>query len=90
MDAIIFWFPAYRLSALLRFFTAVVSLGTAIAVVTRLLPKLFALPTVSELEVEVEKRKKAEKRLQVAREIAKFGVFDYLVYLMMQLQLFKS
>ncbi len=28
MDAIIFWWPAYRLSALLRFITAMVSMAT--------------------------------------------------------------
>lgn len=40
IDALIFWWPAYRLSALLRFLTAVVSFTTVIALI-RDLPKLL-------------------------------------------------
>ncbi|MEQ8909372.1 MAG: hypothetical protein RIC95_09280 [Vicingaceae bacterium] len=40
MDAIIFWWPAYRLSAFLRFLTAIVSLTTVFALI-RDLPKLL-------------------------------------------------
>jgi hypothetical protein len=42
MDAVIFWWPAYRLSALLRFFTAVVSLTTVFALIKDL-PKILSL-----------------------------------------------
>ncbi len=40
LDAIIFWWPAYRLSALIKFFTAIVSLATVFALI-RDLPKLL-------------------------------------------------
>ncbi|MCM4154934.1 hypothetical protein [Gramella sp. AN32] len=40
IDAIIFWWPAYRLSALIKFFTAIVSLATVFALI-RDLPKLL-------------------------------------------------
>jgi len=40
LDAIIFWWPAYRLSALIRFFTAIISFVTVLALV-RDLPKLL-------------------------------------------------
>ncbi len=44
MDAIIFWWPAYRLSAIIRFSTAIVSIGTLIALY-KLLPEAFSLKT---------------------------------------------
>lgn len=42
MDALIFWWPGYRISALLRFFTAVVSLITVFALI-RELPKALEI-----------------------------------------------
>lgn len=42
LDAIIFWWPAYRISALARFFTAIVSLLTVYALL-RDLPKALEL-----------------------------------------------
>lgn len=47
IDAVIFWWPAYRLSALLRFFTAIVSLATVFALI-RDLPKLLDLSRRNE------------------------------------------
>ncbi len=71
IDAIIFWWPAYRLSALLRLFTAVVSVITVFSLF-KLLPIVFGLRTQDELEVEIEERKKAEEetRLLVIRQEA--------------------
>ncbi|SNR30589.1 hypothetical protein SAMN04488009_1089 [Maribacter sedimenticola] len=40
LDAIIFWWPAYRLSALVRFLTAIISFATVFALI-RDLPKLL-------------------------------------------------
>ncbi|WP_281542589.1 hypothetical protein [Maribacter aestuarii] len=40
LDAIIFWWPAYRLSALLKFLTAIISFATVFALI-RDLPKLL-------------------------------------------------
>lgn len=44
IDAIIFWWPAYRLSALIKFLTAVVSIVTVFALI-RDLPKLLDITT---------------------------------------------
>ncbi|MEO7214765.1 HAMP domain-containing sensor histidine kinase [Mucilaginibacter sp.] len=62
VDAAIFWWPAYRLSALLRFITAVVSIFTVYALY-KVLPLVFNLRTVAELEAEIEKRRMVEDKL---------------------------
>ena len=59
IDAIIFWEPLYRLSALVRFITGVVSISTVYALY-KILPLVYNLRTRSQLEAEVEERKKAE------------------------------
>lgn len=63
MDAIIFWWPAYRLSALIRFITAVVSLGTVFALI-KFFPMALKLTTSDEFNAEIKKRKAAEEKLQ--------------------------
>lgn len=62
MDAIIFWWPAYRLSALIRFFTAVVSIFTVYRLYKNL-PMILSLRTVQDLEAEIRKRRIVEERL---------------------------
>lgn len=72
IDAAIFWWPAYRLSALIRFITAVVSIFTVYALY-KILPMVYNLRTLAQLEVEIEERKKAEqivKDHQVMQEAA--------------------
>jgi signal transduction histidine kinase len=59
IDAVIFWWPAYRLSALVRFATALVSIFTVYALY-RILPMVYRLRTLDQLEAEIEERKKAE------------------------------
>ena len=70
LDALIFWWPAYRLSALVRFFTAVVSLITVFALI-RDLPKLLDVTTskedqdlLEELSESLEKIELLEKELK--------------------------
>ncbi|GGB95017.1 sensor histidine kinase [Dyadobacter sediminis] len=62
MDAVIFWWPAYRLSALIRLVTAVVSVFTIYALY-KILPSVFSLRSVSELEAEIRKRHIVEEKL---------------------------
>jgi PAS domain-containing protein len=62
-DAIIFWVPAYRLSALFRLFAGVFSISTLLILV-RILPKVFSLKSQHEMEAEVKRRRKAERELQ--------------------------
>ncbi|MDP3470269.1 MAG: hypothetical protein Q8S14_00240 [Algoriphagus sp.] len=50
IDAMIFWWPAYRLSALLRALTALVSLATAFSLI-KYLPKLIEEQPEDELKI---------------------------------------
>lgn len=59
LDAIIFWWPAYRLSALVRFLTGLVSIATVV-VLYKAWPMINSLRTLKQLEAEIEERKKAE------------------------------
>jgi len=73
IDAIIFWWPAYRLSALVRFATAIISIFTVFALF-KMLPVIFNLRTLDQLQAEIEERKKAEQEArdqQILAEAAK-------------------
>ncbi|MFN3999838.1 hypothetical protein [Algoriphagus sp.] len=59
IDAIMFWWPGYRVSALLRVLTALVSLATAFVLI-RDLPKLIDMKPEDELKTyELERQLKA-------------------------------
>ena len=62
MDAVIFWWPAYRLSALLRLATAIVSIFS-VYTLYKTLPLIFNLRSVKDLEAEIEKRQALEEKL---------------------------
>ena len=49
IDAIIFWVPVYRVSALVRFLTAVVSWGTIVGL-AKVLPQAMLLRSPAELD----------------------------------------
>ncbi|HZF64922.1 MAG TPA: ATP-binding protein, partial [Chitinophagaceae bacterium] len=79
LDAVTFWYPAYRLNALVRFITGVVSWVT-VFYTFRILPQAMKLKSHTELEKEVQERRKAEDRLKIlngqlndAQDIAKIG-----------------
>ncbi|NHE58710.1 hypothetical protein [Cyclobacterium plantarum] len=56
IDALMFWWPGYRLSALLRLLTALVSLATSFVLI-RDLPKLIAVKPKDELKTyQLEKQ----------------------------------
>lgn len=83
MDALIFWWPAYRLSALLRLATAIVSILAGYAL-SRVFPALLGLRSVRELKREIAKRKKTEERLSESQfllseagRIARVGGWEY-------------
>ncbi len=69
VDAIIFWFPIYRVSAFLRAITAVVSLATVFALL-KVLPEVLKLKTSVQFNEELEKRKLVEQQLREAKERA--------------------
>jgi PAS domain S-box-containing protein len=63
MEAIIFWYPVYRLAAVIKLVTAIVSWGTVAALVPTI-PKALAMRTPDELDREIAARKQAEEALQ--------------------------
>lgn len=83
LDAVTFWFPAYRLNALVRFATGVISWVTVFHII-KILPTATSLPTHAQLENEIAERKKVEKELKiandqlnVAQEIARIGHWEW-------------
>jgi two-component system, chemotaxis family, sensor kinase Cph1 len=67
LDAMMFWVPMYRLNALLRLATAIVSLLTVYHLI-KILPEIFRQKTNVELEKEIQKRIEAEKKLEAANK----------------------
>jgi PAS domain S-box-containing protein len=65
MEALIFWWPAYRLAGLIKLFTAVVSWCTVLALVP-VTPLALAMRSPEELEREIAARKEAEHALEQA------------------------
>lgn len=63
LDAIAFWIPVYRLNALVRFITGVLSWLT-VFYLAKFLPIAFSLKSQRELEEEIEQRKNLEKDLK--------------------------
>ena len=63
MEAILFWWPAYRLAGLIKLATAVISWATVIAIVP-IVPRALAMRTADELKREIEARKSVEAELQ--------------------------
>jgi signal transduction histidine kinase len=63
MEAIIFWWPAYRLAGVIKLFTAIVSWATVFALVS-VVPKVLAMRSPEELQREVDHRRQAEDALQ--------------------------
>ena len=62
MDAILFWTPMYRLSAFIRFLTAIVSWITIVKII-QVYPQALALRTGAEYEAELNHRRKVERKL---------------------------
>lgn len=65
MEAIIFWWPVYRLAAVIKFLTAVVSWATVISLF-RVVPGVLTMRTPEELEREIIARMRAEEELKSA------------------------
>lgn len=70
LDAVTFWYPLYRLNALVRFITGVISWVTVFFII-RYLPVAFSLRSQKELENEIDQRKRAENELRTSEEQVK-------------------
>jgi PAS domain S-box-containing protein len=68
-DAITFWWPVYRVNALVRAITGILS-WTTVFYLIKVLPVAFTLRSSAELEAEVEQRKKAEEKFRNLLESA--------------------
>jgi PAS domain-containing protein len=80
VDALIFWNPVYRFSALLRLVTAIISWTTVFALI-RVLPKAFSLRSPKEMEKEIELRKRAEEELKLKnRQLAEAERIAHICY----------
>ncbi|MDB5310446.1 MAG: signal transduction histidine kinase [Gemmataceae bacterium] len=68
MEAVLFWWPAYRLAGLIKLVAALVSWATVLALIP-VVPRALALRSPRELEREIAERKKVEEahRLATAR-----------------------
>ena len=70
INALMFWWPAYRLSALVLLATGIVSIVTVFELV-KLFPAILKLRTIEQLEVEIKEREKAEtetRHLQLMKQ----------------------
>ena len=83
IDAMIFWMPVYRISAIVKLITGIVSWTTAIYLI-RLLPMAFTYKTPKEMEQEIELRRRAQeeltyknRQLQDAEQMAKICFWQW-------------
>lgn len=67
IDVVIFWAPIYRISALVRAITAVVSMFTLMKLI-QILPQAMSLKSAQAFDAEKEKRIEAERDLEVAEK----------------------
>ncbi len=68
IEAVIFWYPVYRVSALVKAVTAIVSWATVLALIP-IVPQALALPGLAQvnrdLELEVDERRRSQETLNV-------------------------
>jgi signal transduction histidine kinase len=67
-DAVTFWFPLYRVNAMVRTITGILS-WTTVFYLIKVLPVAFTLRSSADLEAEVEQRKKAEEKFRNLLEL---------------------
>lgn len=65
MEAVIFWWPAYRLAGVIKLLTAIVSCITAITLI-RIAPIALAMRSPGDLQQEINARARAELAFQAA------------------------
>lgn len=63
MEAVIFWWPLYRLAGVIKLITAIISWATVFALI-RVVPGVLTMRSPEELQREIIARKRAEEELQ--------------------------
>jgi PAS domain S-box-containing protein len=84
MEVITSFTPVYRLSGVVKLLTAVVSVGTALALVP-LVPKALTLRSPQELEGEIQERRRTEESHRASEERFRLlveGVKDYAIFML--------
>lgn len=83
IDALVFWLPVYRFSALVRFGTALISLAT-VYYLFKIFPNVLLLRSVSDLQREIDERTAVEEKLAeseflvtAASNVGKLGGWEY-------------
>jgi signal transduction histidine kinase/ActR/RegA family two-component response regulator len=66
MEAVIFWWPAYRLAGVIKLFTAIVSWTTVFALAP-IIPQALALRSPEALQREVDERRRVEAELRAVQ-----------------------
>lgn len=73
IEAIIFWYPIYRVSGMMKFITAVISWATVV-VLFRYIPNILRLPSIAatneRLKREINQRELTELRLKESEAMA--------------------
>ncbi|MEO1526527.1 MAG: PAS domain S-box protein [Planctomycetota bacterium] len=67
IEAVIFWFPVYRLSGLFKLITAIVSWGT-IGAIFKAAPRAIAMRSAEELGHEIDERIRVEATLRESEQ----------------------
>lgn len=77
VDALIFWWPAYRFAGVVKFLTAVVSWATVLALIP-VIPRALALPRLGRINAELQEAlqaaRKSEERLRHVIDAAPNGM----------------
>ena len=63
MGAVTVWNPVYRLEGVVKAITAITSIAT-LAMLSRMMPQLVAIPSPAQLAVEMEERRAAEEKVR--------------------------
>lgn len=63
VEVLTLWYPYYWLSGVIKLVTAVVSIGTALALMS-IMPKALQVPSIEQMEAEVEERRRVEEALR--------------------------
>ena len=80
LDALMFWWPAYRLTGLMETITAIVSWATVFAILP-VIPQVLLLKSPTQLEQDIQERTEALQESEMRFRLLTEGVQDYAIYM---------